>query len=114
MAAKDEATPWFLPNDDRQTINLEHILPEKVDGNWPDFDQEKARVYAKRIGNLALLLAKSNSDLKSADFRTKKDVYKDSPYELTRQVSKAAKWNEEQIVRRQRGLAQLALKAWPL
>ena len=29
MAAKNETTPWFIPNDDRQTINLEHVLPEE-------------------------------------------------------------------------------------
>src|SRR5207302_1507831 len=63
MAAKQEPTPWFIPIDDRQTINLEHVLPEKPEKNWPHFDEEKVRIYSKRIGNLALLQAKSNSDL---------------------------------------------------
>jgi hypothetical protein len=114
MAAKSEATPWFVPNDDRQAINLEHVLPERPENGWGQFDEEKARIYVKKIGNLALLLAKSNSDLRSAGFKTKKAIYKDSPYELTRQISTVSDWNESQIVSRQRTLAQLALRAWPL
>jgi hypothetical protein len=114
MAAKNEATPWFIPNDDRQVINLEHVLPEKPEGNWPNFDEEKVRSYSKRIGNMTLLLAKSNSDLRSSDFAMKKEVYKDSPYELTRQIAGESDWNEEQIAARQRVLAELAVKAWPL
>jgi hypothetical protein len=46
------------PNDDKQVINLEHVLPEQVENNWPEFDEDTARIYMRRIGNLALLLAK--------------------------------------------------------
>lgn len=114
MAAKNESAPWFIPNDDKQTINLEHVMPEKTEGNWNHVNQDIARAYVKRLGNLALMLAKSNSDLKSSDFATKKAVYKDSPYELTRQISSFHDWNDIQISERQKGLAELALKAWPL
>lgn len=114
MAAKKEATPWFIPNDDKQAINLEHVLPERPEGNWPQFDEETARIYVKRIGNLALLLAKGNSDLRSADFLTKQAVYKESPYELTRQISGVPDWTPARISERQKGLAGLALRAWPL
>jgi hypothetical protein len=114
MAAKNETTPWFIPNDDRQTINLEHILPEQREGNWPHFDEETAKIYVKKIGNLALLLAKSNSDLKSSDFKSKKAVYKRSPYELTRMISKASDWTKDSIGARQKALAELSLRAWPL
>ena len=115
MAAKNEATPWFIPNDDRQAINLEHVLPERPEHYWDDtFNEDTARAYMKRLGNLALLLAKSNSDLRSADFKTKKAVYKTSPYELTRQISTVAAWDGTQIGKRQKVLAELALRAWPL
>ncbi len=114
MAAKDEAAPWFIPNDDKQTINLEHVMPEKTEGNWDHINPDVAKIYVKRLGNLALMLAKSNSDLKSSGFDKKKDVYKDSPYETTRQIASVHEWNENQIDERQRILADLALKAWPL
>ena len=74
MAAQGETAPWFIPNDDKQVINLKHVLPEKPEANWPSFDEEKTKLYAKRLGNLALLLAKSNSDLRNADFKTKKVI----------------------------------------
>ena len=113
MAAKKEATPWFIPNDDREVINLEHVLPEKPQDNWPNVDEEKVRSYSRRLGNLALLLAKNNSDLKSSDFKTKKNIYKDSPYELTRQIATVDDWTEEQITSRQKTLAEYAIRAWP-
>jgi hypothetical protein len=114
MAAKGEATPWFIPNDDTQAINLEHVLPEEPGSNWPTFDDDTAPIFVRRIGNLALLLAKSNSDLKSASFNKKRAIYNGSPYELTRMIAKAPSWTKEAIAERQRTLAQLALKAWPL
>ena len=114
MVAKKESTPWFIPNDDKQVINLEHVLPERPEGNWPHFNEESARINVKRIGNLALLLAKSNSDLKSADFATKKAVYKISPYELTRQIAGLTEWDESEIANRQKVLAGMALQAWPI
>ena len=114
MAAKGEATPCFIPNDDRQAINLEHVLPENPYGNWQLFDVESAKVYRKRIGNMTLLLAKDNGDLGNAEFPAKKAIYKQSPYVLTRQIVKAKEWGPAQITERQKGLAQLALKACPL
>lgn len=113
-AGKREPTPWFIPNDDKEAINLEHVLPEHPEGNWKQFDDDVALAYVKRLGNLALLNAKGNSDLKSADFNTKKAVYKESGYALTRQIATVSDWNEGRISERQKGLAQLALKAWPL
>lgn len=114
MATKGEATPWFIPNDDAQVINLEHVLPEQPEGNWPEFDEDTARIYVRRIGNLALLLAKSNSDLRSSSFKTKIAAYKGSPYELTRMIGRCSCWTKNEITQRQKRLAELALKAWPL
>jgi hypothetical protein len=114
MAAKDEATPWFIPNDDKQVINLEHILPQAPEHNWPEFSEEETKIYARRIGNMALLLAKTNSDLQSGDFKAKKATYKNSPYELTRMIAQNKTWTKDEIVARQHVLADLALRAWPL
>ena len=77
-------------------------------------NQEKMQAYVRRLGNMALLLAKSNADLANGDFETKKVAYAASPYELTRQISTVDDWTEAQISERQKGLAELALRAWPL
>lgn len=114
MAAKGESTPWFLPLDDKEVINLEHVLPEKPMDNWPKVDENTVRLYAKRIGNLALLQAKRNSDLRSTDFKTKKAVYKETPYVLTSDIAKLPGWDASAIEKRQKVLADFALKAWPL
>jgi hypothetical protein len=63
-------------------------------------NEEELRIYTQRIGNLALLLAKT--------------IYKDSPYEPTRMIAKNTTWTQDEIVFRQKTLVELALKAWPL
>lgn len=114
MQAKEEPAPYFVPNDDSESINLEHVLPVKPEGNWPQFTDDVAKLDARRIGNLALLKAKHNSDPRSADFATKKAAYAGTPYKLTQQIATADEWTHENIVMRQLGLAKIALKTWPL
>jgi hypothetical protein len=114
MVAKNEPEPWHIPNDDRSVINLEHVLPEKTEGNWPQFSPEEVKIYCRRIGNLALLRASNNSTLKSAGFAEKKLTFKNSPYELTKQIASCQDWGVEEIVGRQKTLAELAVKAWPI
>lgn len=114
MAAKDEREPWFIPNDDRATINLEHVIPIKLEGNWPSLSEEEHRLNVRRLGNMALLPARSNSDLRSADFATKRAAFSGAPYVLTDQIASVDEWGPAQIAERQRVLAGLAIKAWPL
>jgi hypothetical protein len=61
------------------------------------------------------LLPKSlNNDLRSAGDKKKLAIYMDAPYELTRQIASVPSWTKEIISERQKGLAKLALKAWPI
>lgn len=113
-SVKLERDAAFIPNDDREVINLEHVLPLKPMRNWPTFTEEEARADAKRLGNMALLQAKKNSDLRSASFDEKKVVFLGHTYELTSQLAALPSWNHDALVQRQRVLAKLALKAWPL
>ncbi len=112
-AAKIESDPWFIPEDDRNKISLEHVLPLNPDGNWEGVSEEDAAQYAKRFGNMVLMRVGDNSALKSAPFVEKKVVYAESPYLLTNQVSEAKAWTSNEIVERQKRLAELAVKAWP-
>lgn len=114
MAAKGEKEPWLIPNDDKQAINLEHILPRKPDNSWSSFTEDEVSVYANRLGNLALLQASKNSDLGSKDFLSKKEVYRQSPYLLTKQIAEADKWDKTTIHERQKVMAAYALKAWKI
>lgn len=113
MAAKGEAEPWFMPQDDPNVINLEHVLPRKPEGNWPAFTEDEVKIKTTRLGNLALMRATGNSDLKSASFAEKKDAYADSPYALTAEIAGVNDWTSDEIDNRQAQLARLAVKAWP-
>ena len=114
LAAKSEPEPWHIPNDDKTAINLEHVLPEKPEGNWPQFSDEQVKLYYKRIGNLCLLRASDNSAAKSASFAIKKPILAKSPYVLTKQIAEAVEWGWEDIVDRQKTLASMAVMAWPI
>jgi hypothetical protein len=113
MSAKDESEPWFIPQDDQQVINLEHVLPRRPEDNWPGFNDDDLRQHTTRLGNLALLRASDNSDFKSLPFEEKKQTYAASPYVLTSQIGDVDQWTPEAIADRQRQLASLALKTWP-
>ena len=112
--AQKQHNPWWVPNEDKESMTLEHVLPLNPDDNWPQFTDDEVKTYAKRIGNMCLLPKTVNSDLRSADQKTKYAVYKDAPYVLTSQIVEAKAWNIAAICERQTGLAKLALKAWPL
>ena len=114
LSAQGEREPWHIPNDDRSEINLEHVLPEKPEGNWPKFSDDEVKLYCKRIGNLCLLRARDNSTAKSAGFSTKAPIYTQSPYELTKQIGTAHDWTVVEITDRQRTLAPIAVKTWPI
>ena len=105
---------WYIPNDDSNEINLEHVLPNKTEGNWPQFSQEEKEQYSKRIGNLCLLQSRENSTLKSSPYKDKKSVYKNSQYRLTKQIAEVNEWTTSAIEDRQKELSKLALKTWPL
>jgi hypothetical protein len=112
MTAKGEAEPWFVPQDDQQVINLEHVLPKKPEDNWPQFTEDEVGQYATRLGNQALLRASDNSNLKSQTFADKKPIYEASPYILTSQIGEVEEWTPQAIEERQKKLADLAVKTW--
>ena len=113
-AENEESEPWYVPNEDSSIINLEHILPKKPEGNWPQFSDDEAALYVNRLGNQALLRASDNSDVGNAGFADKRLLYEESPYRLTKMIADATDWTPEQVIARQKRLAALALTAWPI
>jgi hypothetical protein len=61
-----------------------------------------------------LILAKTNSDLKSASFSLKKAAYLQSPNLTTKMIGDCDAWASVEIGERQKTLVALALKAWRL
>ena len=113
MAARAEREPWFIPQSDRSVINLEHVLPQKPEGQWPQFSDEEVAQYVNRLGNLVLLQASDNSTQRSASFAAKKQVYGRAPYLLTKRLADLDHWTTASILERQNYLAELAVTTWP-
>ena len=114
MTASGGAEPWFIPLNDRSVITLEHVLPRKPGTAWPGFTDDDVRRYSPRLGNLALLQAKANSNLRSDAFSERTGVYASSPYILTNRIGRQPQWTPEAIVERQRWMADLAVRTWPV
>lgn len=94
-------------------MNLEHILPVKPSSDW-DIKPDAAQAAHRLLGNMLLLKTRKNTDLGNSRFEVKKAEYKKSGYDLTRDVAKHATWTIEDIRDRQREMAKLAVKTWPL
>jgi len=109
-----EKEPELVPNENQEEINLEHILPENPSEKWGTLNPDDVKRYYKRIGNLTLLKQKVNSKIGNNGFSEKKKVYKISKLKITQGLVKNEKWGYSEIEERQKRLAKLALKAWPL
>ena len=111
--AHNQLEPEFIPNANQDQVNLEHILPQNPSNAWHHLDAETSRTYYSRIGNLALLQKRPNSTIGNTGFSQKLAHYNKSSFDLTKSLTKYEDWGVEQIEKRQRELAQLAIKAWP-
>ncbi|MCK4234651.1 HNH endonuclease, partial [candidate division WOR-3 bacterium] len=111
---RGEDNPELLVNTNPDSVNLEHILPEKPSRNWPNFAEDDIKSYVKRIGNLTLMRTKENSEFKSSSFSKKKKKYKESEIWITNTIADYNNWTVEFIKQRQNELAELAIKTWSL
>jgi len=105
--------PEWVPNDDEQVVNLEHILPQNPQGSWGDIDDDTARACWRRLGNTVILQATKNSIIGNASFDEKRPILEKSGFILTQDAAKQAAWGVPQIEARQKELAKLAVNTWP-
>lgn len=110
------STTELGPIQNPEKINLEHILPVTPSNldDWPEVDGEIHKTYYRRIGNLTLLDKKMNSEQGNDKFDIKKGVYSDSEVIITKNLCEYEKWSPESIDRRQKELADKAVKIWGL
>lgn len=111
--ANDEGQPELVPNPNQEDVTLEHVLPLKPETHWPHFDEDTAKTFQRRIGNMVLLSKKLNSSLRNASFGKKRTALAASEYLLTAEVGETIEWNAAAITARQVRLAKLATLAWP-
>lgn len=103
-------------------ISVEHVLPQQPPKEskwlewWPD-DEERAE-YLHRLGNLALLSRRKNSQAKNYEFKKKKERYFKrggvSPFPLTTQVLNEREWTPKVVKQRQEQLMNKLKEIWDL
>jgi hypothetical protein len=63
----------YIPNDNPEDVNLEHVLPQTFPAsNWGSFDDETHAAYANRLGNLTIMNSDDNVAADQAAFSDKK------------------------------------------
>ncbi len=103
-------------------ISVEHVLPQNAPQKsqwlkwWPDDDEREENVH--RLGNLALLSRRKNSQASNYDFQKKKEKYfkhgRVCPFALTTQVLNETEWTPEVVAERQKQLLSKLMEVWDL
>ncbi len=94
---------------------LEHILPKTSTPSWLGiFSADEYNYWLYRLGNLSLLDEGLNSIVGNNDFDIKKDGYKESQIQITKNLLDYDEWNKEKIEERQKKYAEYAVQIWPL
>ena len=103
-----------------ENYTIEHIMPQNkhLSTAWQkdlgDDWQAIQRKYLHTIGNLTLTAY--NSEMSDRAFSEKVDMaggFKESALRLNKDIVALDSWNEEEIIRRARGLCALAKTIWP-
>lgn len=104
----------LIPNNDETIVNLEHVLPKKMNDQWTGFDEDEHKLYYKRLGNMTILNSRKNSRIGNKSFNEKLPIFADSEFILTKEISSNPVWNKEAINNRQNKLASNAIKCWKM
>lgn len=107
---------------DFDIISVEHVLPQNPSegSRWSELfpDPEVHRLWVHRIGNLALLPFRKNSQAGNFDFERKKIEYFAKrgtvDFALTTEIVHQENWRLEVIEQRQKRLVGLLAAAWRL
>ncbi|MFS0860643.1 DUF262 domain-containing protein [Paenibacillus taichungensis] len=104
---------------DIEAYTIEHIMPQNnnlavqwrqdLGPNW----EEVQNSYLHTLGNLTL--TRYNSELSDKPFKEKRDMdggFGDSPLRLNKGLGKLDTWNENEITKRAKTLADQALLVW--
>lgn len=92
-------------------VNSDSELPSS---EWSHIPEQTREDYSTRLGNQALLRASVNSKLGNKGWDSKRAYLEAAEFLLTREPATSSQWTEREIENRQKRLAQLAVKTWPL
>lgn len=109
-AAGDE----LVVNPNIDAVNLEHVMPQTRAPHWLQVPEEQHENYVKRLGNMALLDRDLNEKIGNLPFADKAKLLAKSKIAMTNSIASASIWDPDAIDERQRKMAKLAVKVWPL
>lgn len=109
-----QARGELIVNPNFEAVNLEHVMPAAREPHWRAIPEDLHEAYVNRLGNLALLDRALNERSGNFAFSEKVKALGQSEISMTRQIALAAKWDTTAIENRQKHMANLAVKAWPL
>lgn len=108
-----DSEPQYVPNPETEVVNLEHIMPKSPNDHW-DIHPDVAAANVKRLGNMVLMQASSNVAVGNDAFDVKRAEYVDAVFPITKSVASFSNWGPSEIDARQKELAAVAVKAWPV
>lgn len=112
--ARGDQNPELVPDENQEKLNLEHVIPLRPGPEWRHVTEDMRRALVKRLGNMTLLATKLNSEAANSGWDEKRKIYGESQLAITKNLAEYDQWGPDEIAERQRKLASLALKAWPL
>lgn len=94
-------------------LSVEHVLPQNPEAGWEEFPENETDSYVYRLGNMTLLERGKNKDLGNVDYATKRAVYEESTFTMTRMLAEQNDgWSPERLTNRQRWMATQATGIW--
>lgn len=116
-----DLTMHFRPKD---KLTVEHVAPQNWNRHWKselgfgDTDEERHRLnrLVHRVGNLTLVTSKLNNNLGDHPWRHKAKLLRTDNLEMNRRLlddMEGATWNQEEIDRRSRLIANYVKEIWP-
>jgi hypothetical protein len=110
------------PVDDSSLVTIEHILPLNLlaTRGWEYYTHDERRAHRNRIGNQVIVGNEDNGEMGDKPFNEKRPVLErfeniHLTYDvITRTAENPDQWTVANITERQKKLADLALKRWPL
>lgn len=100
-----------------ENITVEHFMPQTLKPWWKENlggeiqSLETFNMFLNCIGNLGLLSGPYNSENSNRSWPEKLDIIKKVQYNVTRDVLKYSEWKKDQIIERNKDMANRACKA---
>lgn len=107
-------------NSDPEKVNLEHVMPKKVNQHWNEectgVPSDSRSYYINSLGNMALVSKEKNRRVGSKSFdEKKKELFSlQTEFKFTHNIASLNEWTKENIEKRQEQLATVAVSVWKI